>query len=103
MLTFLKYQEEAAKTIVLHKNMQTHEGRLQHHMLSLCGKVGGVSEHIQTYLRGEMRLEELREHLGSGLGDVLFSLNLLGKEVGVDLDEIAYNHLIKLKVGDDGR
>lgn len=93
-LTFEKYQKESRKTAIypnLGKNFI-------YPTLGLVGESGEVAEKIKKILRdkkGVLDFKTIRE-ITKELGDVLWYLANLATELGISLEEIARQNLVKL-------
>jgi len=66
--------------------------------LGLAGESGEVAEKIKKVLRDKAGIvdEETKEMITKELGDVLWYVAQLASELGLSLDEIAENNIIKL-------
>lgn len=67
--------------------------------LGLCGEAGEVAEKIKRVVRDgrtEISPEEIKE-ISKELGDVLWYVANLAREVGLDLDTIASENITKLQ------
>jgi len=98
-MNFLDYQREAIKTA----QFTTGSLRaLSYTTLGLTGEAGEVAERIKKILREENRdldeiIAERRDDIVKEMGDVLWYLTALGREIGVTLEEVADANLKKLK------
>ncbi len=94
MLTFKDYSEEAIKTAVYPKDgLQS----LCYLVLGLCGESGEVAEKLKKIIRNDEKLtDEKRIELMKELGDVLWYITMLSKELGYDLHNVAKANILKL-------
>jgi len=88
-----EYQKEAIKTAFF-----TGDG-LVYCTLGLSGEAGEFSEHIKKMLRDDKGVltPDKRKSLIGELGDVLWYLSALAKELDTDLESIAQYNLEKIK------
>lgn len=91
---FDKYQEECGKTAVYPKVGE----KFVYPLLGLQGETGEVSEKIKKVFRDEggKITPEKREEIKKELGDVLWYLAQLSKELGIKFSEVASGNLEKL-------
>lgn len=97
--SFEKYAKNANATAI-YPNQGQPLG-LAYAALGLGGEVGEVSEKIKKFLRDkgtekEITEKELSDFLLYELGDVLWYINALCKEVGISLESVAIANNIKL-------
>jgi NTP pyrophosphatase (non-canonical NTP hydrolase) len=92
-MEFNEYQKEAIKTAFF-----TGDG-LQYCTFGLCGEAGEFAEHIKKMLRDDEGIltEEKRKSLIGELGDVLWYISLLAKELDTDLESVVQYNLEKIK------
>lgn len=91
---FDKYQEECGKTAVYPKVGE----KFIYPLLGLQGEAGEVSEKIKKIFRdnnGKLTSEK-REEIKKELGDVLWYLAQLSKELGIKFSDVARENLEKL-------
>jgi len=100
-LTFKKYQECTLDTLItdktkelLTKNKDLLIARLA---LGVAGEGGEVAEKVKKYLRGDSAETFLKIDLKKEIGDVLWYCSTLAHVMGLDLEEIARQNLIKLQ------
>lgn len=88
-----EYQTEAIKTAVY-----PTESEIIYPALGLCGEAGEVAEHIKKMIRdNEGKLsEERRDKLLYELGDVLWYIALLARDLDLTLSDVAQFNLAKL-------
>lgn len=91
---FDKYQKECGKTAVY----PTVGEKFVYPLLGLQGETGEVSEKIKKVFRDEggKLTSEKREEIKKELGDVLWYLAQLSKELGLKFSEVAKGNLEKL-------
>lgn len=93
-----EYQEKAMKTA-----MGPALGTTVYPALGLAGETGEVVEKIKKLMRdkgvthGEETLLEDRLQIALELGDVLWYLTVLARNLGLDLNQVAEMNLEKLK------
>lgn len=88
------YQEKAEQTAIY-----SDEYAILYPTLGLVGEAGEVANKVKKILRdneGEMG-EEQRESLISELGDVLWYVSALAKDLDISLEEVATRNLDKLQ------
>lgn len=93
-MTFTEYQQKSAATAVY-----PEVGRnLAYPTLGLAGETGEVAERVKKVIRdsGGKVSEEIRQALAKELGDVLWYVAALARELSLDLDEIARGNIEKL-------
>ncbi len=95
-MDFNEYQQTANKTATYSKNDQ--EYKLMYLSLGLAGETGEVIEKIKKIIRndGAVVSEEKKHLLMHELGDVLWYLSQMAKELDVSFDEVAAANLQKL-------
>jgi len=90
--TLNAYQREASTTA-----HYPHEQGVVYTALGLAGEAGEIANKMKKVIRGDKSITECREDLASELGDVLWYVAMLAKELGYSLDDIAQLNLAKLK------
>lgn len=92
-MEFNDYQESAAKTAVFDA-----KDALTYLTMGLAGEAGEVSNTIKKVLRDDRGHVSAarREEVAKELGDVLWYVAQLARELKLDLDEIAESNLDKL-------
>jgi NTP pyrophosphatase (non-canonical NTP hydrolase) len=93
IMTFNKYQQLAAKTAVY-----PEQYRVSYPALGLAGEAGEVCEKIKRIYRDDegKLTEERREEISKELGDVLWYIAILARDVGIPFEKIAQENLQKL-------
>ena len=88
-LTMNAYQQQAAKTAIYPLDKAD-----QYLIAGLAGEVGELASIFAKHWRGDGDLNH--DHAKAELGDVLWFVAMLAKELGYDLSTIAANNLDKL-------
>jgi len=93
-MTFDEYQKESRKTAIYPNS----GNNFIYPTLGLCGEAGEVAEKIKKVMRdaGGYISPERKEEIKKELGDVIWYLAQLSTELGLSLDDIAWNNLEKL-------
>ena len=93
-MQFNEYQEKAKKT----DTYKVKSDRLQYSVLGLVGEAGEVADKVKKIMREEKGRvgEERRQELKQELGDVLWYMAKLARELGLKFDEIAKANIEKL-------
>jgi NTP pyrophosphatase (non-canonical NTP hydrolase) len=89
--SFTEYQKKAASTAVY-----PIKDRITYPALGLCGEVGEVMNAYKRTIRDDITLDDIRDDLKSELGDCLWYLAVLARDLELRLDEIAEQNLQKL-------
>ncbi|MDD5639764.1 MAG: nucleoside triphosphate pyrophosphohydrolase family protein [Candidatus Pacebacteria bacterium] len=94
-MTFQEYQDEARKTAI-YPNLDSN---FIYPTLGLVGEAGEVAEKIKKVIRDDnyQISEEKKIELAKELGDVLWYIANLSKELGLSLEDVANKNLEKLK------
>jgi NTP pyrophosphatase (non-canonical NTP hydrolase) len=88
------YQEQAAKTAIY-----PPESALEYLTLGLVGEAGEIANKVKKEIRGDYVDQHktfLKELLVGELGDVLWYLAMLAKELDLSLEKVARNNIDKL-------
>ena len=104
-----EYQERARTTAQYPEVDSGSKWSINYCIVSLGGEVGELQNKWKKVLRGDKYLPgdgpseivSIRELLSSEIGDALWYLAMLAKELGTTLDEIAEMNLAKLKSRQD--
>jgi NTP pyrophosphatase (non-canonical NTP hydrolase) len=93
----LFYTEPYKKAIADFKVYPKERG-IEYTALGLCGEVGEICNEIKKSIRNDNGLitPERKEKLIDELGDVLWYLQALADETGIDLNEVAVRNIEKL-------
>ena len=94
-MTFQEYQDEARKTAIY----PNKDNNFIYPTLGLAGEAGEVAEKIKKVIRDGNGIvsEEKKVEITKELGDVLWYIANLSKEIGVSLEEVANKNLEKLQ------
>jgi NTP pyrophosphatase (non-canonical NTP hydrolase) len=88
-VNFKEYQELAATTAIY-----PEEYRIVYPALGLAGESGEVAEKVKKYIR-DGNLD--RDLLAKELGDVLWYVSALSRDLGIDLEDVASRNIEKLR------
>jgi NTP pyrophosphatase (non-canonical NTP hydrolase) len=94
-MTFEEYQIEARKTAVY----PNQDNNYIYPTLGLAGEAGEVAEKIKKVIRDNDGIvtEEKKAEITKELGDVLWYIANLSKELGISMEEVAGKNIEKLK------
>lgn len=94
-MTFEEYQNEARKTAV-YPNINNN---YIYPTLGLAGEAGEVAEKIKKVIRDNDGIvtEEKKAEITKELGDVLWYIANLSKELGISFEDVAQKNIEKLK------
>jgi len=94
-MTFQEYQEEARKTAIY----PNKDNNYIYPALGLVGEAGEIAEKIKKVIRDDNYeiTDEKREELTKELGDVLWYIANLSKELNISMEDIAMRNIEKLK------
>lgn len=89
-----EYQQAALETAIY-----PDEQRVIYPSLGLAGEAGEVADKVKKVLRdnGSVFDEDRRSAIAQELGDVLWYVSVLARDLGYDMEEIAYLNIAKLK------
>jgi len=87
-----EYQQQAAGTAV-YQDQKTVDG-LTYAILALCGEAGELANKLKKHLRAGTPVDA--DVLADELGDVLWYVSAVAKELGRTLDSVADQNLRKL-------
>jgi len=98
-MTFQEYQDEARKTAIY----PNKDNNFIYPTLGLAGEAGEVAEKIKKVIRDGNGIvsEEKKEEITKELGDVLWYVANLSKELGISLETVAERNIEKLKSRQD--
>jgi NTP pyrophosphatase (non-canonical NTP hydrolase) len=98
-MTFQEYQEEARKTAIY----PNKDNNFIYPTLGLVGEAGEIAEKIKKVIRDDNYIisDEKRIEITKELGDVLWYIANLSKELGITMDDVATKNLEKLKSRQD--
>lgn len=94
-MNFAEYQKFTDETAIYHG---AGEGNYTYPVLGLCGESGEVAEEFKKSIRddlGELTLDR-RVKILYELGDVLWYVTRLAKEIGFSLDTVVLHNVEKL-------
>lgn len=96
-MDFDEYQRLASRTATW-SDTQGEEYKLLYVTLGICGESGEIAEKVKKLLRndGGVISEEKREALKSEIGDVLWYLSQLARELGIPFSDAAAYNIKKL-------
>lgn len=97
-LTFEQYQQKAFELAIYPEAGKKSILSVVYTILGLTGEAGEVAEKIKKAMRddGGVILPEKREAVKKELGDVLWYLSALAKELGISLEDVAQTNIDKL-------
>lgn len=90
-----KEYDEASKQFAIYPRDTPMAGVL-YATLGLTGEAGEVAEKVKKALRGDHTLESKREEIKMELGDVLWYVFALARDLDLDVEEIAKANIEKL-------
>lgn len=93
-MNFKEYQD-AAKATALYPGFQKDAG-VSYCALALAGEAGEVANKVKKVLRGDVFLWDAREGIAQELGDCLWYVSELARNLGYSLDDIAQMNIAKL-------
>lgn len=95
-MNFLDYQHETAKTAVYPAS--TTIEALSYVTMGLCGEAGEIANKVKKCLRDEGGAVTMnkKSELADELGDVLWYVSQLAKELGFNLEAVAKRNVDKL-------
>ena len=92
-MNFNDYQDQANDTAIY-----PNESRLVYPALGLTGEAGEVADKIKKIIRDKRTLYALeRTEIAKEVGDVLWYVAALARDLGVDMDTMAQMNLGKLR------
>lgn len=93
-MNFNEYADKAQTTAV-YPNIGSN---IYYPVLGLCGEAGELANKVKKIMRDEdgVLTEEIKNDLSKELGDVLWYVAMVSKEIGRKLDWIAEENIIKL-------
>ncbi len=95
-MDFNEYEEKASETAVF--NDRTTEYKLMYLALGVAGEAGEVAEKIKKVMRNDNGIvsDEKRESIKSEVGDVLWYLSQLSRELGFTIEDAAQANMRKI-------
>ncbi len=91
-MEFNDFQRQCEKTAVYPR-----EAAISYCVLGLTSEAGEVAGKMKKYIRGDYGYDAMMLSVRSELGDVLWYVAMLAKEIGVPLESIAKSVLVKLE------
>ncbi|MCH4147083.1 MAG: nucleoside triphosphate pyrophosphohydrolase family protein [Prevotella sp.] len=93
-MTFNDYQDAAYKTALYPQNL-----KILYPLIGLAGETGEVAEKIKKVLRDNNGVfsEDKKMEIAKELGDVLWYLSAIAKDMDYSLDDIANMNLQKIQ------
>jgi len=92
-MNFNDYQDQANDTAIY-----PNESRLVYPALGLTGEAGEVADKIKKLIRDKRTFDALeRIEIAKEVGDVLWYVAALARDLGVDMDTMAQMNLEKLR------
>lgn len=101
-MDFDEYQQLASRSAVFNKNEVDY--KLMYLSMGLAGESGEAIEKLKKVMRNDRGVvnDESRAKIVAELGDVLWYLSQLARELGVSLSDVAKGNIAKLE-GREGR
>lgn len=90
-MEFNDYQNRAAETAIY-----PEEYKIIYPALGL-GEIGEVQGKIKKWIRDKNPIEQVREQVKAELGDALWYISALARDLNLSLDEIAQANITKLQ------
>ncbi|MDH5442226.1 MAG: nucleoside triphosphate pyrophosphohydrolase family protein [Candidatus Nomurabacteria bacterium] len=91
-MTFDEYQKRASETAIF-----DDDKKMIYPALGLAGEVGEVIEAVKKMYRTNSELDDdRREYLKKELGDVLWYLTILSRDLGISMEDVAQINIAKL-------
>jgi len=94
-MDFTRYQFSTRKTFI--STDRPYDLILSRMTLGLVGESGEVADKVKKYLRGDFKIEEVKEGLENELGDILWYISELCTTLGLSMDEVAKKNIKKLE------
>lgn len=91
-MEFFEYQKRAASTAIYDNKFS-----VLYPALGLAGEAGEVADKVKKIIRDNKSLVEEKKELAKELGDVLWYINALARDIGYSLEVIAEMNLEKLE------
>lgn len=92
-MTFTEYQNNASKTAIYKQSL-----RILYPALKISGEAGEVSEKVGKSLRDDISWEsnDFKKDIALELGDVLWYIAAICRDLGISMDAVAQMNLDKL-------
>ena len=94
-MDFTEYQEQAKATAIYPDPGKI--GGLSYCTLGLTGEAGEFANKVKKIIRGDTTTIESRDDLIAELGDVLWYISEVARNLNIDLDTVAVLNIEKLK------
>jgi NTP pyrophosphatase (non-canonical NTP hydrolase) len=91
-MDFNEYQQRANETAIY-----PEEYKLIYPTLGLAGEAGEVADKVKKIIRDGLSLVEEKEGIAKELGDVLWYIAAVARDIGYSLDDIAKMNIDKLE------
>lgn len=93
-MTFDEYQRAAAKTAIY-----PDDHAVTYPVLGLCGEAGEVAEKVKKIIRdeGDIYTQAKADEIAKELGDVLWYVSAICRDLGLRMDQVAIKNLEKLQ------
>ena len=91
-MNFSEYQERANETAIY-----PEEYKLTYPTLGLAGEAGEVADKVKKIIRDGLSLAEEKESIAKELGDVLWYVAAVARDIGYSLEVIAEMNIEKLE------
>lgn len=94
-MDFKQYQKESRKTA----EYKNKDKDYIYPLMGLAGEIGEVIEKIKHVYRDKNNVfdNEAKKEIAKEMGDVLWYLTQLATELGVSLDQVAEDNIVKLQ------
>ena len=94
-MDFKQYQKEATELVF--PNDRDRKENIYLWALGVAGESGEIAEIVKRFARGDYDLAEKKDTLAKEIGDVLWYLSQLARELDLDLEQIAQENLRKIR------
>lgn len=94
-ILFHEYQDFTETTAIYKEKLPSFNARLSYVALGLTGEAGEVAEKIKKVMRDGTYVPE---DITRELGDVLYYITQMASLLGVELEEVAHQNMLKLRV-----
>lgn len=91
-MDFTEYQERANATAIY---AETY--KIMYPTLGLAGEAGEVADKVKKIIRDGLSLVDEKEGIAKELGDVLWYIAAVARDIGYSLDDIAKMNIDKLE------
>ncbi|MDD3523676.1 MAG: nucleoside triphosphate pyrophosphohydrolase family protein [Candidatus Cloacimonetes bacterium] len=94
--TFDEYQTATLSTAVYRESLFTPDARINYTIMGLIGEAGELANKWKKYYRGDLTIDEVWQALNDELGDVLWYIARLARELDINLSMVAIDNIAKL-------